>query len=319
MPEISTYESTLVDLAEINDVAVRAARETPLEPSPSLGDVKRNGDEFIEVCGPHWVLDRRYEIQEAKYENIIEEVRLEILYALLADGQLVEITISEQIKLSIGADWRNYDDGHELQPIGDDGVTSFDFERRYTSSGEANSRSGSCWGNRDRPWDRGILLQASKGAGLSQLLENIRSGQATQGDPTPETAETRASFIPETGKFHYSPEKREKAVADLSTKRKKEEARATAAESSKIRAEILERKAKNMWKLRNAGKFITYLCPGCFVMGFVKYFLSGSWLILHPYGWIALFIVSIIGYNAAGIASKRYRNASIDAAKLSRH
>lgn len=235
--DLATYETTKLDWNVIKSLAVRAAKETSLKPAPVVGYVKRSTHEFIDVCGPHWLLDNRYEWWEETRDYIVEESRTEVLYALMPDGQLVKISISEEYQGHREGHWRNLGDSHFLNPMTEEDVQSFDFARSYHESGEKDAPQGHIWGNCDRPYSRGPLLQASKGAGLCRLLENIRTGRAKQLDgqiiTSQETGDTRTQVLPGPTQFHYTPEKRTNVIADLQNAREKAAAEAVAAETAR--------------------------------------------------------------------------------------
>lgn len=240
LTNVGTYETTKLDWNAIKSLATRAAKETPLTPGPAVGYVKRSTNEFIDVCGPHWLLDNRYEWWEENREHIVEESRTEVLYALMPGGDLVKITISEEFQGHREGHWRNLGDNHFVHPMTEEDAESFDFAVGYHESGHKDTPQGHIWGNCDRPFSRGPLLQSSKGAGLSQLLENIRTGRAKQPEglvipdnSSQKTAETRTQLLPSPTKFHYPPDARAKVIAELQSTREKAAAEAVATETAR--------------------------------------------------------------------------------------
>lgn len=237
LPDLQNYETTQLDLNAVRSLASRAAKEAPLSPAPAVGYINRESGDFIDVCGPHWLLDSRYEFFEESRGHIIEEGRTEYLYALMPDGALVKISISENFKGHREFYWSNHDDRHSIQPMREDDILSFDFKRVHYDIGDKESPQGHFWGNADRPAARGgLLLQSRKGAGLSLLLENIRTGRAEQGRqiPSQETADTRTRLLPDPTKFHHTPDKRANAIADLQAARQKSATEKVAREAKKV-------------------------------------------------------------------------------------
>jgi hypothetical protein len=91
---ITAYEASPLDRSALTSLAKRAAQETPLKPAPQLGYLNHRTNEFVELLGPHWVLDHRMQNSEGTYGAHNEEDHTDDVYALLPNGELVYVRTS---------------------------------------------------------------------------------------------------------------------------------------------------------------------------------------------------------------------------------
>lgn len=218
MADLQSYNETEVDWKAIQSLAVRAAKETPLKPAPAIGYVNEN-QQFIDVCGPHWLLDARTERVENARNGLGEDETYTWLFVLMPDGQLKRVLIRSLYTYRTEGTWSKREHTHSVDPMSDSEIESFDFAK---GSYNLYNDYGRIWGNafREGGASQQKLLHASRGAGLSLLLDNIRTGRAHQDDGgvvpfREETAETRTQHLPRLTEFHYTPDVRAKAVSDL--------------------------------------------------------------------------------------------------------
>jgi len=124
------YGSTSIDWPALNALARSAAVDTPVPAAAGLGYIDRAANTFVDVCGPHWLLDHRMEDAESTAAHAIEEDHTENFYVLLPDGQLTHVSIVESGRFSnpIGA-WRRYEDHHTVWPMNETDVLAFDFAK----------------------------------------------------------------------------------------------------------------------------------------------------------------------------------------------
>lgn len=178
MGDVTEYEASSLDWAALRAVAQRAAQETPLKPDPRIVYFDRTAGVNIDVLGSHWVLDRRFENYEQRPNDaVIDEGHADIVYVLLADGQLMYVRVSEDVRVYPGGPPPTYTDSHIARPIDESDVQAFDFATKHYDHGSGTDNH--IWGNVDRPpFDRGDLLHDGKGAGLLTLLDFVRTGQA---------------------------------------------------------------------------------------------------------------------------------------------
>lgn len=177
MGDVTAYETSSLDWAALRALAQRAAQETALKPDPRIVYFDRKTGANIDVLGPHWVLDRRYEnYDERPNDAVIEEGHVDVIYALIADGQLMYVRVAEEARVYPGGPPPTYTDSHTARPMDESDVQVFDFASKRYNHGHGTDHN--IWGDVDRPYDRGDLLHDAKGAGLLALLEAVRTGQA---------------------------------------------------------------------------------------------------------------------------------------------
>ncbi|EHB48695.1 hypothetical protein MycrhDRAFT_5536 [Mycolicibacterium rhodesiae JS60] len=171
MANMTAYEASSLDRSASTSLAKRAAQETPLKPAPRLGYLNHRTNEYIELLGPHWVLDHRMQNSEGSYGAHNEEDHTNDVYALLPDGELVYVQVIEEIWTFPSGGSPVYKDRDTLRKMTDSDVQDFDFTKeRYSLNG--------VWG--DTIWashGRGALVHDSKGAGLFRRLEDVLAGR----------------------------------------------------------------------------------------------------------------------------------------------
>lgn len=177
MSDVTAYEASSLDWTALRALAQRVAQETPLKAHPRIVYFNRKTDTNVDVLGPHWLLDCRFEnYEERPNDAVIEEGHLDVVYALLPDGQLMYVSVAADDRVSTRGAWTKFTDDHSVRPMNDSDVQAFDFETKYHEHGYGTDRH--IWGTTDRSWDRGKLLHDAKGAGLSALLQAVRTGSA---------------------------------------------------------------------------------------------------------------------------------------------
>lgn len=172
MANAAAYEASSLDWEALGALAKRAAQETPLPPDPRIVYFDRKTNTNVDLLGPHWVLDHRFENFDDRRHAYPEEEHDELIYALLPDGELMYVQIRETCTVySYG---NKYEDDHTVRRMNESDVLVFDYTTKYYEYGFETDCH--VWGTCDR--ERGDLLQDAKGAGLSRLLEAVRTGEA---------------------------------------------------------------------------------------------------------------------------------------------
>lgn len=241
---LAPYEATRIDWAELRELAVRAARETPIPPAPGLGYLKTPGwqpstaprkDTLVDVCGPHWLLDYAFNRYESPGDDPKEEEYAQYLYVLMPDGELRTVTFAEETAAKLGSSewWLRSKTDHQVSPMSDRDIEDVDFERR-------TSQQGVNYGDSLRSPDS-ALLQDRRGDGLRRLLEDIRTGRARQratvSPPFDCDVDTRYS-LPALTDFHLTPDRRAEKLEVVrqqqNTRDESSAAKAKAAEMEKL-------------------------------------------------------------------------------------
>lgn len=224
MSDSRIYEATTLDWNSIKSLATQAAKETQIPMAPALGYVDRTNNKFIDVCGPHWLLDHRWENSQAEAHEIIEEDFTVIMYALMPNGDLFRVSITDEFKArktENGYGWQNRTDKHTIHPMDDHDIESFDFARIRYERGQHSTPQGIVWGE----GGRGPLLQQAKGLGLLQILQDLRANRILQHEglvvPGRQKLDAR-SRLPQITRHHRTPNERAKIVAALEDKRHEE-------------------------------------------------------------------------------------------------
>lgn len=234
MSDAKLYNSSLLDWSALQSQAASAARQTPLKPAPAMGYVNRQTGECVQLLGPHWVLDHRMENYEERPNTaVIEEGHVDVIYALLPDGQLMYVRVSEDARVYTGGAQTTFTDNHSVRPMDGSDVQAFDFAKKYYEHGYGTDRH--IWGDTDRAYDRGNLLHAVQGAGLSLLLHDIAEGRTTKLVPAGALA-----------KFY-----------DRAAQQSRQQAAQEAAQQRRLASEAASRKlaqASADWKKREARK-----------------------------------------------------------------
>jgi hypothetical protein len=193
MADPEAYEKSTLDWGALRSLAKRATEETPLDPDPRIVYVDRSTNTNVEVLGQHWVLDYRFEnANDERNPHCIEEDHTDDIYALLPDGQMMFVRVVDEARIFGSGSRPSFKDHHEARQMTDSDVEVFDFAQKYDEFGPPDSRVwGTLGGNGSR---RGDLLHDAKGAGLTALLEAIRSGEAK-----PPAIPTRFHTVKEPG------------------------------------------------------------------------------------------------------------------------
>lgn len=177
MADTATYENSSLDRDALSELARRAAEETTLKPDPRIVYYDREAQKNVEVLGRHWVLAQLRDRHENFVNDYVyEEGYYHQIYALLPDGKLMLVSISDEERITKHGVQLTGTNTHHVGPMSDTDIESFDFKRKYheVRTGPENN----FWGDCDRPGDRGDLLHDTKGAGLVELLEAVRTGHA---------------------------------------------------------------------------------------------------------------------------------------------
>jgi len=173
MTDTAPYEASALDWNALRSLALLAAQRTALVPTPKLGYVNRATNDYTELLGPHWLLDHRMQNSEGSYSGHVEEDHTDDVYALLPDGSLVYVQVVEEIWVFPSRETPVYKDHHVIRNMTDADVQAFDHAKEhYALNG--------VWG--DTVWaghGQGPLLHGRKGAGLSQLLNDVLDGRVT--------------------------------------------------------------------------------------------------------------------------------------------
>jgi len=222
--DLEVYEASTLDWDAINALAVRADAETPLKQAPALGYVSRQTNEYVEVLGPHWLLNLAFTRFEELRGHIVEEGCEQIFYVLIRDGKLMKISITEEIQAHRDGHWLTYKDKHSASTFNEYDVVAFDFAKVHFDQEDMHSPNGRAWGERSG-WlgQAGALLETRRGAGLLQLLENLRVGEAAQAEgpeaPRQTSPSNRTLVLPGLTKFHHTPDTRAKLIRSLESQR----------------------------------------------------------------------------------------------------
>lgn len=177
---LEAYNQTVLDLESISALAVRTAAATPLKQAPAVGYVDQN-DQFVDVCGPHWLLDARTERVDQVRNDHGESATYTWLFVLRPDGQLKTVSMSSLYRYRTEGTWSKWSYTHSVDPMSDREIESFDFAK---DSYDLYNDYGRMWGNAFRQGgvSQQKMLHSSRGAGLSLLLDNIRTGRVQQPD-----------------------------------------------------------------------------------------------------------------------------------------
>jgi hypothetical protein len=198
MADTEAYKSSSLDWVALHALAKRTAQETPLNPDPRIGYLDRSTNANVDVLGPHWVLDCRYEnASDERNPHLIEEDHIDDIYALLPDGELMLVRVVDEARIFGSGSRPSFKDHHTARKMTESDVEVFDFAPRYYEFGPPDSR---VWGTLG-PTGQGDLLHDAKGAGLTVLLEAVRSGKAklTSSPTRFHTVTERSSPSPATG------------------------------------------------------------------------------------------------------------------------
>lgn len=174
MSDATLYNSSWLDWSALQSQAARAVRQTPLKPAPAMGYVNRASGEYVQLVGPHWVLDHRMENSEGTYSGHIEEEHLDAVYVLLLDGSLVCVRVVDEVWTFPSGGSPVYKDHHTVQNMTETDVQAFDFEKAHYSF-------NGVWGDAiSGGRGQGRLIHGTKGAGLSHLLQDVGEGRTTK-------------------------------------------------------------------------------------------------------------------------------------------
>ncbi len=209
MPNRAAYDASRIDWDRLKRYAQRVARETkvPLRPpvtynrrvSTVVPIERRTGglfgfgvrtevvnehrtvDQIIEALAPHWLLDYRHWHREDNRRHggvrIQETTHAQLYLALLPDGRLVKVVVTEEEVMEFGAmrsGLLRRDFEHSFGEATEWDITPLDFEKRYRESGR-HDVGMKIWGDRD-PGQR--LLRHAKGVGINLALKDLLEGRS---------------------------------------------------------------------------------------------------------------------------------------------
>ncbi len=310
MPDVEAYKQTALDNEAIRGLAVRAAAETPLKQAPAVGYIDQN-KQFIDVCGPHWLLDSRTERVDEVRNGLGEDGTYTWLYVLMPDGQLTTVSISSLYTYRTEGTWSKWSHQHSVDPMSDVEIESFDFAK---DSYNLYNDYGRIWGNAFRQGgaSQQKVLHASRGAGLSLLLENIRTGRAQQPDErvvpfSEETAETRTQHMPRLTEFHYRPDARAKAVSESLGA----SAALAAEKAEQTRGKELRDKSKTIGKFRRLAGILAAISPIGVFFASLKLDPYPAVAAILSLPWVAIFCLSLVAWAVLRIVEPAVWNAGV--------
>lgn len=169
------YEASSLDWRALEHLAQLAARGTAVTPAPILNYVDRGGNRYVKVLGPHWVLDHRWEHSTwSKPDGIREESDINDVYALLPDGSLVVVRVSQEWVIDNSHRGLNLHsrEEHTVRRMAEADVTALDLSKAtyHWDNGQGNLTSN--WRT------RGLVEHRPKGSGLLRRLEALLRSRA---------------------------------------------------------------------------------------------------------------------------------------------
>lgn len=185
---IVAYDATNVDWNTVGPLAMRAAQQTKLSPAPVLGYVNRQTGQYVQLLGPHWVLDHRMQNSESTNPGVyVDEDHTDDVYALLPGGDLMYVQVITEARVYLPTEYSlgrsappTYKDRHTARKMTDSDVQDFDFAKERYNRGDHHTEAGRVWG--DTVWaglGRGELSYDHKGMGLARLLEDVTRSRST--------------------------------------------------------------------------------------------------------------------------------------------
>ncbi|GLY48049.1 hypothetical protein [Lentzea sp. NBRC 102530] len=205
MADKNSYESSKIDWTRLLKYAQRVASEAKLPPAPAFAyekvDKRSVSEEIttrklfrvhretryavketrtrVEVLGKHWVLDTRYYADEVQVTpQRYTELREDVTYALLPDGQLVRVLVVKEDVFPAASMHNTTEMRHRLDAFTDGDVMVFDYSKDLRNGVmDGPHEHGEYW-RTDLPGRR--LVRHAKGVGLTLALKDVLEGRQPQ-------------------------------------------------------------------------------------------------------------------------------------------